>query len=340
MRAAAPRSGPPRSEGRPGRSAPVVHRASRACRRRAAVERRHVRRHGHRNLGRRPWTRASAPHHAQAAPLRPRRRATRACAPHRARAGPTRLRHRATRACAPHHAAAARHRPRPWTRACAHHPAPDGPGRPRHRATRACARRPAPHGPRSIHERRSSAHRRVGLAGHQRIPAHTAAWTRRARERSATIRGPGPRAGCLDRMSRSLCSCRPRRPDDVCGVVGLPKSPTRLTGEATPGQPRPGPTRHPAPRIGTARRWCRWEISSETARHPKPQDDGITLRRSATLRVQTEMPPPTVPARHREAVLTQKGPPHDVRRASPFVLKLSPAVSYSPTGSPLQYHRR
>ena len=39
-------------------------------------------------------------------------------------------------------------------------------------------------------------------------------------------------------------------------------------------------------------------------------------------------------------VLTQEGPSHDVRRASPIILKLSPAVSYSPTGSPLQYHRR
>jgi len=252
--AAAPPSGPPRSAERHGRSARAARHASRACRRRAEAERRLGR---HRD--RRPWTtacapphvpdvrhpqrhrasRACAPPHAADEPLRP-RPSTRACAPRRAPDGTHPHRRPSTTACAPrlerdgHHL----HR-RPSTTACAPRPVPGVPRWCPHRATRACAPphaadaqlRPRPstraYGPRRAQVARLPrrevpwhGHHRAAHAEHPRIRARTAASHHRVHAGSATIRGPGPRAGCLDRMSRSLCSCRPWRPDDVCGVVG------------------------------------------------------------------------------------------------------------------------
>jgi hypothetical protein len=168
---------------------------------------------------RRPWTRACAHRHAGGDP--PHRRPwTRACAHHHEQDARHRRRRPWTRACAHHHAAGDPPHRRPWTTASAPHPEQDA----RHRHRRPSTTASAPHRaggalralPRApLHDRCHAA-----LEERPRIPARTEARRRHARAESATIRGPGPRAGCLDRMSRSLCSCRPRGPDDVCGVVG------------------------------------------------------------------------------------------------------------------------
>jgi hypothetical protein len=254
--AAAPPSAPPHSAGRRGHCAPVARRASRACRRRGAVGHRRDRHRearpwtrvcAHRPAGddhrrhRRPWTTASARHHEQDARQRRRRPSTTASAHHHAQDVRHRRRRPSTTASAHHHAQDARQRHRrPWTRACAHRPEQDVRHRHRRPSTTASAhhhaqdvrlRRRRPSTTASAHHPAAAAlralpraplhdRRHAALEERPRIPARTEACRRHVRAGSATIRGPGPQAGCLDRMSRSLCSCRPRGPDDVCGVVG------------------------------------------------------------------------------------------------------------------------
>ena len=124
----------------------------------------------------------------------------------------------------------------------------------------------------------------------------------------------------------------------------VPKSGPRLTGATSSGHgPDPCP-QVPCPVPGdpcpaTPRGWpVRWRVPSGACRGPglpcprdRPSMSGLEMRPG---RCHGEM------ASRSSRVLTRKGPPHDVRRASPIIPKLSPAVSYSPTGSPLQYHRR
>jgi hypothetical protein len=149
---------------------------------------------------RRPWTMASAHRHAGVGPLH--RRPSTTASAHHPEQDARHRRHRPSTTASAHHLeqdARQQHR-RPSTTASAPHRAGG--------ALRALPRVP-------LHDRCHAA-----LEEHPRIPARTKTSRRHARAESATIRGPGPRAGCLDRMSRSLCSCRPRGPDDVCGVVG------------------------------------------------------------------------------------------------------------------------
>jgi hypothetical protein len=163
---------------------------------------------------------------------------TRACAPHPATDEPHLDRHPATRACAHHHAADEQPRHRPSTTACAPRPATDERHPDLHHVTTACPRHHARADHRPRHEHPTHDRRRAGHAEHRRTRAHTAASHHPARAVSATIRGPGPRAGCLDRMSRSLCSCRPDGPMMSVVLWVLRKPGTRLTGATAPARGR------------------------------------------------------------------------------------------------------
>jgi hypothetical protein len=224
---------------------------------------------------------ASARHPEQDGRLLHRRPSTRASAHHRERDG--HCRRPSTTASAHHHAAdALRHR-RPSTTACAHHRA-------------AVGLRLHPAVPRNVH-------RRADPEEHPRNPARTEASHHRVHAQSARIRGPGSRAGCLDRMSRSLCSCRPRGPDAVCGVVGRAEVKDQANGcectRASPRVPRssratarPARSRHsqhgdrcaPAPTPDPYR-------TAGSSPRPKPHDrdsstseDALTEARAAILR--------------------------------------------------------
>jgi hypothetical protein len=231
---------------------------------------------------RRPSTTASAQHHAEDA-LRHRHPSTTACAHHHEQDGPLLHRRPSTTASAQHHAAdALRHR-RPSTTACAHHRA-------------AAALRLHPAVPRIVH-------RRADPEVHPRNPARMEASRHRVHAQSARIRGPGPRAGCLDRMSRSLCSCRPRGPDAVCGVVGRaevkdqangcewtrasPRVPRSSRATARPARPRhsqhgdrcaPAPTPDPYRTAGSSPRPKPHDRDSSTS------EDALTEARAAILR--------------------------------------------------------
>jgi hypothetical protein len=231
-------------------------------------------------LHRRPSTTASAHHRERDEHCR--RPSTTACAHHHAADA---LRHRrpSTTASAQHHAEdALRHR-RPSTTASAHHHA-------------AAALRLHPAVPRIVH-------RRADPEVHPRNPARMEASRHRVHAQSARIRGPGPRAGCLDRMSRSLCSCRPRGPDAVCGVVGRaevkdqangcewtrasPRVPRSSRATARPARPRhsqhgdrcaPAPTPDPYRTAGSSPRPKPHDSDSST------REDALTEARAAILR--------------------------------------------------------
>jgi hypothetical protein len=260
---------------------------------------------------RRPSTTASAQHHAEDA-LRHRRPSTTASAHHHA-ADALRHRHPSTTACA-HHPEQDGPLPcrRPWTRASAHHPEQDGPLLYRRPSTTASAHhhaavglRPHPAVPRIVH-------RRADLEEHPRNPARTQASRHRVHAQSARIRGPGPRAGCLDRMSRSLCSCRPRGPDAVCGVVGRAEVKDQANGcewtRASPRVPRssratarPARSRHsehgvrsePAPTPGPNRTAGRSPRPKPHDRDSSTSEDALTEARAAILRGRRHTPAST-----------------------------------------------
>jgi hypothetical protein len=247
VRATAPRSASPRSEAHPGRCEPVARPVSRACPRLGAVghrrdlhrvERRSTTASGLRPAAdgqphRRPWTRASA---------------------HRPEPNGHRWHRRPSTTASAHHHERDEHRQhrRPSTTASAHHHEPDEHRQHPRPSTTASAHRHAAIVPRPIPGDRMHAPRPADPEGHRRFRDRTEASRHHGRAESATIRGPGPRARCLDRMSRSLCSCRPRGPDDVCGVVGRTEVKDQANGcnggRAPPWRMRSPPTRAPVVR--------------------------------------------------------------------------------------------
>jgi hypothetical protein len=338
VRATAPRSAPPRSEAHPDRCEPVARPVSRACPRLGAVGHRRdlhrverpsttasgLRPAADGQTHRRPSTRASAPHHERDERRQHRRPSTRASA-HRPVPDERRQHRRPSTTASAHRPEPDERRQhrRPSTTASAHRPEPDEPRQHRRPSTTASAHRPAAIVPRPIPGDRMHVRRPADPEGHRRSRDRTEASRHHGCAESATIRGPGPRARCLDRMSRSLCSCRPRGPDDVCCVVGR----TEVKDQANGCNGSRAPP------------WRMRSSSHPGASRPRPRAAGVMCSPAVAGRSPSCPPGPATRSRAARA-LTQKGPPHDVRRAFPIILKLSPAVSYSPTGSPLQYHRR
>jgi hypothetical protein len=267
VRATAPRSASPRSEAHPGRCEPVARPVSRACPRLGAVghrrdlhrvERRSTTASGLRPAAdgqphRRPWTRASAHRPEPNGHRWHRRPSTTASAHHHERDEHRQHRRPSTTASAHHHEPDEhRQHRRPSTTASAHHHEPDEHRQHPRPSTTASAHRHAAIVPRPIPGDRMHAPRPADPEGHRRFRDRTEASRHHGRAESATIRGPGPRARCLDRMSRSLCSCRPRGPDDVCGVVGRTEVKDQANGcnggRAPPWRMRSPPTRAPVVR--------------------------------------------------------------------------------------------
>jgi len=237
----------------------------------------------------RPWTTASAHHPAQDG-HRTVRPSTTASAHHPAQDGHQTVRPSTTASA--HHPAQDGHQTvHPSTTASAHHPAQDG-HQTVHPSTTASAHHHAQDGHQTVHpSTTASAHhhaqddRRPFRAhpnrlrrreDHAALPTtrdRTEASRRRVRARSATIRGPGPRAGCLDRMSRSLCSCRPRGPDDVCGVVGRARVLDQASRSRRPAPRGPGPVG-----LGPGRSTARVGGARIATSGPRPQAANSNVR--------------------------------------------------------------